>query len=67
MSNTNNIFTPPTTPVNLEEDQPEKDFNEAVEKRLYSRKFRFCKGFETSAAAVTTTATTNDKHLPLMK
>ena len=68
MSNTNNIFTPPTTSVNLEEDQPEKDFNEAVEKRVYSRKFHFCKGFETSAAAATTTTTTtDDKHLPLMK
>ena len=66
MSNTNNIFTPATTPVNLEENQPEKDFNEVVEKRVYSRKFRFCKSFETSAAATTTT-TTNDKHLALMK
>ena len=27
VSNTNNIFTPPSTPVNLEEDQPEQDFN----------------------------------------
>ena len=25
--NTNNIFNPPSTPVNLEEDQPEQDFN----------------------------------------
>ena len=65
MSNTNNIFTPPTTLVNLEEDQPEKDFNETVEKRVYSRKFRFCKGFETAAAA-TTTANDN-KHLAFMK
>ena len=31
MSNTNNIFTPPSTPVNLKEDQPEQDFNKAVE------------------------------------
>ena len=68
MSNTNNIFTPATTPVNLEENQPEKDFNEAVEKRVYSRKFRFCKGFETSAAAATTTTTTNDnKHLAFIE
>ena len=69
MSNTNNIFTPPTTLVNLEEDQLEKDFNEAVEKRVYSRKFRFCKGFETSAAAATaTTTTTNDnKHLAFIE
>ena len=68
MSNTNNIFTPPTTLVNLEEDQPEKDFNETVEKRVYSRKFRFCKGFETSAAATTTTTTTNDnKHLAFIE
>ena len=68
MSNTNNIFTPPTTLVNLEEDQPEKDFNETVEKRVYSRKFRFCKGFETSAAAATTTTTTNDnKHLAFIE
>ena len=66
MSNTNNIFTPPTTLVNLEQDQPEKDFKEIVEKRVYSRKFRFCKDFETSAAAATTT--TNDKkHLAFMK
>ena len=27
VSNTNNIFTPSSTPVNLEEDQPEQDFN----------------------------------------
>ena len=27
VSNTNNIFTPPPTPVNLEEDQPERNFN----------------------------------------
>ena len=67
MSNTNNIFTPPTTLVNLEEDQLEKDFNEAVEKRVYSRKFRFCKGFETSALAVTTTTTNDNKHLAFMK
>ena len=66
MSNTNNIFTPPITLVNLEEDQPEKDFNETVEKRVYSRKFRFCKGFETSAAAATTT-TNDNKHLAFMK
>ena len=26
-SNTSNIFTPPSTPVNLEDDQPEQDFN----------------------------------------
>ena len=25
--NTNNIFTPPSAPVNLEEDQPVQDFN----------------------------------------
>ena len=31
MSNTNNIFTTTTTPVNIEEDQPEQDFNEAAE------------------------------------
>ena len=68
MSNTNNIFTPPTTLVNLEEDQPEKDFKETVEKRVYSRKFCFCKDFETSAAAAATTTTTNDnKHLAFMK
>ena len=67
MSNTNNIFTPATTPVNLEENQPEKDFNEAVEKRVYSRKFRFCKGFETSAAAAATTTANDNKHLAFMK
>ena len=27
VSNTNNIFTPPSTPVNLGEDQPEQDFS----------------------------------------
>ena len=27
VSNTNNIFTPPSTPVNLEGDQHEQDFN----------------------------------------
>ena len=26
-SNSSNIFTPPSTPVNLEDDQPEQDFN----------------------------------------
>ena len=69
MSNTNNIFTPPTTLVNLE-DQPEKDFKETFEKRVYSRKFRFCKDFETSAASATTTTTTttnDNKHLAFMK
>ena len=34
VSNTNNIFTPPSTPVNLEGDQHEQDFNEAVERSL---------------------------------
>ena len=65
VSNTNNIFTPPSIPVNLEEDQPEQDFIEAVIKRVYSRKFCFCKGFETSGT--TTRTTKGNKHLALMK
>ena len=35
VSNTKNIFTPPSTPVNLKEDQPEQDFNKAVENEFF--------------------------------
>ena len=35
VSNTNNIFTTTSTPVNLEEDQPEQDFNKAVENEFF--------------------------------
>ena len=62
--NTNNVFTPPSTPINLKEDQTEQDFDEAAEKRVYSRKLCFCKGFETSVA---TTTTKDNKHLAFMK
>ena len=40
-SNTNNIFTPPSTPVNFEEDQPEQDFNVAVENEFIQENFAF--------------------------
>ena len=30
VSNTNSIFSSPSTPVNHEEDQPEQDFNKAL-------------------------------------
>ena len=33
VSNTNNIFTPPSTPVNLEEDQHENDFVRALKQQ----------------------------------
>ena len=57
VSNTNTIFTPPSTPLNLEEDQPEQDLIKPL-KTVYSRKFRFCKSFEAAAKTATTNTTT---------
>ena len=37
----NNIFTPPSTPVNREEDQPEQDFNKAVGNEFIHENFVF--------------------------
>ena len=34
VSNVNTIFTLPTTPANLEEDQAQQDFNEVTENEL---------------------------------
>ena len=46
-SNVNNIFTPPSTTVNLEEDhQPEQDFNEAVENEFIQENFAFVKALK---------------------
>ena len=43
-SNANNIFTPSSTTVNLEEDhQPEQDFHEAVENEFIQENFAFVK------------------------
>ena len=54
LSNTNNIFTPPYTPVNLEEGQPEQDLIKPLKTSL----FHFCKDFETAAKTATTNTTT---------
>ena len=40
-SNTNNIFAPFSAPINLEEDQPEQDFNEAVKNEFIQGNFAF--------------------------
>ena len=46
-SNANNIFTPPSTTVNLEEDhQPEQDFNETVENEFIQENFAFVKALK---------------------
>ena len=59
VSNTNNIFPPPSTPINRKEDQPQQDFNETVENEFkYSRKFRYCKGFGIAASTATANTTT---------
>ena len=41
VSNTNNIFTPPTTPISCEEDHPAQDFNEATENEFIQENFVF--------------------------
>ena len=41
VSNTKNIFTPPSAPVNLEEDQPEEDFNGVVKNDFIQENFAF--------------------------
>ena len=54
LSNTNNIFTPPSTPVNLEEGQPEQDLIKPLKTSL----FHFFKDFETAAKTATANTTT---------
>ena len=44
--NTNNIFTPPSTLVNLEEDQPEQFFNWAVENGFFQENFALLKALK---------------------
>ena len=58
VSSINSIFTPPSTPVSLEGDQHEQDFNQAIENEFIQEKFRFCKGFETAVKTATTNTTT---------
>ena len=46
VSNTNNIFTPPSTPVNLEEDLTEENFNEAIENDIIQENFTFVRALK---------------------
>ena len=46
MSNTNNIFTPPTTLVNLEEDQPEKDLMKPLKNEFIQENSAFVKALK---------------------
>ena len=46
VSNTNNIFTSPSTLVNLEEDQPEQDFNQAIENEFIQENFAFVRALK---------------------
>ena len=46
LSNINNILTPPSTPVNREEDQPEQDFIEAVENEFIQENLAFVRALK---------------------
>ena len=46
VSNTKNIFTTSSTPVNLEEDQHVKDFNYAVENEFVQENFTFVRALK---------------------
>ena len=57
VSNASNIFTPPSTPVNLEEDQTEENFNEAIENEIIQENFRALKQQQKQGTTNTTTTT----------
>ena len=44
--NTSNIFTTPSALVNLEEDQPEQDFDWAVENKFIQENFAFVRALK---------------------